>query len=73
MGCNLSFGKKEDPDAGVDKKILFLGLDHAGKTSILFKLKDDEFKDTVPTVGLNVEQIKYRDMSLTLWDVGGAA
>ncbi len=56
-----------------DKKILFLGLDRAGKTSLLYKLKDDNFAETVPTVGLNVEQIKYRNMQLTLWDVGGSA
>ena len=46
---------------------------HAGKTSLLYKLKDDEFNPQVPTVGLNVEQIKYRNMQLTLWDVGGQA
>ena len=70
----MSFGKKNgDGTDGKDKKILFLGLDNAGKTTLLFKIKDDEFKETVPTVGLNVEQIKYRDMTLTLWDVGGQA
>ena len=75
MGCNLSIlGKMKDGEGeGVDKKILFLGLDNAGKTTLLFKMKDDEFKETVPTVGLNVEQIKYRSMTLTLWDVGGQA
>ena len=71
----MSFlGKKGgDGGEGHDKKILFLGLDNAGKTTLLFKIKDDEFKDTVPTVGLNVEQITYKDMTLTLWDVGGQA
>ena len=74
MGCNMSFGKKgEDGNVDKQKKILFLGLDNAGKTTLLFKIKDDEFKETVPTVGLNVEQISYRDTSLTLWDVGGQA
>ena len=74
MGWNLTFlGKKDDNGEGHDKKILFLGLDNAGKTTLLFKIKDDEFKDTVPTVGLNVEQITYKDMTLTLWDVGGQA
>ena len=29
--------------------------------------------DTVPTVGLNVEQIRFRSYSLTMWDVGGQA
>ena len=74
MGGNLAFMKgKGEGGEGHDKKILFLGLDNAGKTTILFKIKDDEFKDTVPTVGLNVEQVSYKDMTLTLWDVGGQA
>ena len=36
-------------------------------------MKDNEFKETVPTVGLNVETIKYRNMQFTLWDVSGQA
>lgn len=36
-------------------------------------MKDNQFKETVPTVGLNVEQIKYRGMNFTLWDVSGQA
>ena len=50
-----------------------MGLDNAGKSTILFQMKDNSFKDTVPTVGLNVEQIKYKSMNLTLWDVSGQA
>ena len=36
-------------------------------------MRDQEFKDTVPTVGLNVEQITYRGHQFTLWDVSGQA
>jgi signal recognition particle receptor subunit beta len=36
-------------------------------------MRDQQFKDTVPTVGLNVDRIKYRDHHLTLWDVSGQA
>ena len=58
MGCNISQLKKMK-DAASDednnKKVLFLGLDNAGKSTILFQLKDNDFKETVPTVGLNVE------------------
>lgn len=36
-------------------------------------MKDNKFADTVPTVGLNVESIKYRGMNFTLWDVSGQA
>ena len=36
-------------------------------------MRDKEFKETVPTVGLNIEHIIYKRYSLTLWDVGGQA
>ena len=36
-------------------------------------MRDKNFKETVPTVGLNVENIKYRDHNFTLWDVSGQA
>ena len=36
-------------------------------------MRDNQYKDTVPTVGLNVEQIKYKDNNFTLWDVSGQA
>jgi len=58
MGCNLSQLKKMKAAATEEdqnKKVLFLGLDNAGKSTILFQMKDNQFKDTVPTVGLNVE------------------
>lgn len=74
MGCNISGLKKlKDAASSEDdnKKVLFLGLDNAGKSTLLFQMKENTFKETVPTVGLNVEQIKYRGMNFTLWDVSG--
>ena len=53
--------------------MLLLGLDNAGKTSILYYIRDKQFRDTVPTIGLNIEHIIYKRYSLTLWDVGGQA
>ncbi len=49
-----------------------IGLDNAGKTSILYKLKLDELLTTVPTIGFNVETIKIGKINFTLWDIGGA-
>ena len=65
--------KEAASDSDNNKKVLFLGLDNAGKSTLLFQMKDNQYKDTVPTVGLNVESIKYRGMSFTLWDVSGQA
>ncbi len=53
-------------------RIVILGLDAAGKTTILYKfLKNDETVDTFPTVGFNTEQFTYRHLPMILWDFGG--
>ena len=54
-----------------DVKITMLGLDAAGKTSILYKLKLGELITTIPTIGFNVETVNYKNISFTVWDVGG--
>lgn len=53
-------------------RILLLGLDNAGKTSILYKVKLNENVCTIPTIGFNVENVEPRKgLSFTVWDVGG--
>eukprot|EP00330_Aristerostoma_sp_ATCC50986_P013897 CAMPEP_0114588984 /NCGR_PEP_ID=MMETSP0125-20121206/11555_1 /TAXON_ID=485358 ORGANISM="Aristerostoma sp., Strain ATCC 50986" /NCGR_SAMPLE_ID=MMETSP0125 /ASSEMBLY_ACC=CAM_ASM_000245 /LENGTH=144 /DNA_ID=CAMNT_0001785663 /DNA_START=107 /DNA_END=541 /DNA_ORIENTATION=- len=52
-------------------RILMLGLDGSGKTTILYKLKLDEFVSSVPTIGFNVETVEYKKLKMTIWDVGG--
>ncbi|OUC39801.1 ADP-ribosylation factor family protein [Trichinella nativa] len=89
MGLTLSslfgrlFGKKQ-------VRILMVGLDAAGKTTILYKLKLGEIVTTIPTIGnsnlkfcnfrlirgytvtgFNVETVDYKNISFTVWDVGG--
>lgn len=58
-----------------DARILLLGLDGAGKSVLLVRLKYDEFFQTVPTIGFNVEMMEAkqnrRKITLTVWDVGG--
>merc|ERR1712178_284404 len=54
-----------------EMRILMVGLDAAGKTTILYKLKLGEVVTTIPTVGFNVETVEYRNISFTVWDVGG--
>nr|CDJ90934.1 unnamed protein product [Haemonchus contortus] len=48
-----------------------IGLDNAGKTTALYKLKIGEVVSTIPTIGFNVETVEYRNVSFTVWDVGG--
>lgn len=70
MGLSLSrlfsrlFGKRE-------MRILMVGLDAAGKTTILYKLKLGEVVTTIPTIGFNVETVEFKNISFTVWDVGG--
>ncbi|XP_048189996.1 ADP-ribosylation factor 4-like [Perognathus longimembris pacificus] len=70
MGLTISslfsrlFGKKQ-------MHILMVGLDAAGKTTILYKLKLGEIVTTIPTIGFNVETVEYKNICFTVWDVGG--
>jgi len=70
MGLTLSsvlsrlFGKKQ-------MRILMVGLDAAGKTTILYKFKLGEIVTTIPTIGFNVETVEYKNICFTVWDVGG--
>jgi small GTP-binding protein len=54
-----------------EAKILLVGLDSAGKTTILYQLKLEDQVSTVPTIGFNVETVKYKKIEFTMWDVGG--
>ena len=58
---------------GVNKeiRILILGLDGAGKTTILYKLQLGEVIKTKPTIGFNVETLQYKNISINMWDLGG--
>uniref|UniRef100_A0A8C6S3M9 ADP-ribosylation factor-like protein 11 n=1 Tax=Neogobius melanostomus TaxID=47308 RepID=A0A8C6S3M9_9GOBI len=54
--------------------IVLLGLDSAGKTTVLYRLKFNEFVNTVPTIGFNSERIRLssaKGLSVHFWDVGG--
>ncbi|XP_033829918.1 ADP-ribosylation factor 4-like [Periophthalmus magnuspinnatus] len=52
-------------------RILMVGLDAAGKTTILYRMKLNEVVTTIPTIGFNVETVEYKNISFTVWDVGG--
>lgn len=61
---NMFSGKKE-------MRVLMLGLDAAGKTTILYHLKAGQSVTTIPTVGFNVETVQYKNVKFNVWDVGG--
>jgi GTPase SAR1 family protein len=51
-----------------EARILMLGLDAAGKTSILYKLKIGDVVHTMPTIGFNVETVTYKNVNFNVWD-----
>ncbi|CAM8980569.1 unnamed protein product [Rhodiola kirilowii] len=52
-------------------KVLMLGLDNAGKTTILYKLLTGNVVKTIPTIGFNVEEVQYKKVKFVVWDAGG--
>jgi small GTP-binding protein len=58
-------------DGKKERRVLMLGLDAAGKTTLLYQLKLGEVVQTIPTIGFNVEEVQYKSLNMTVWDVGG--
>eukprot|EP00465_Bigelowiella_longifila_P007669 CAMPEP_0185263686 /NCGR_PEP_ID=MMETSP1359-20130426/15772_1 /TAXON_ID=552665 /ORGANISM="Bigelowiella longifila, Strain CCMP242" /LENGTH=183 /DNA_ID=CAMNT_0027851383 /DNA_START=36 /DNA_END=587 /DNA_ORIENTATION=+ len=52
-------------------RVVMVGLDAAGKTTVLYNLKLGEVITTVPTIGFNVERIEHKNLDLQVWDIGG--
>jgi ADP-ribosylation factor-like protein 3 len=59
--------KRTDKEA----RILVLGLDNAGKTTILKKLADEDITTTMPTQGFNIKSVIHEGFKLNVWDIGG--
>ena len=54
-----------------EMKICILGLDNAGKTTLMYKMTLGAVVATAPTIGSNTEVFEYRNLKFLLWDVGG--
>jgi small GTP-binding protein len=54
-----------------DKRLVMVGLDAAGKTTVLYNLKLGTVVTTIPTIGFNVETVEYKNITFTVWDIGG--
>jgi small GTP-binding protein len=49
-----------------------LGLDAAGKTTILYKLRGGEIQYVIPAIGMNIEILTISNLIIKVWDLGGA-
>ncbi|CAM9278401.1 unnamed protein product [Pylaiella littoralis] len=52
-------------------RLLILGLDNAGKTTIVKKFNGDDINAIEPTLGFNIKTLEYKGYKLNVWDVGG--
>lgn len=52
-------------------RLLMLGLDNAGKTTILKKFNGEDINTISPTLGFNIKTLEHRGFKLNVWDVGG--
>ena len=48
-----------------------MGLDNAGKTTILYQFLMNEVVHTSPTIGSNVEEVVWNNIHFIMWDLGG--
>ena len=54
-----------------EARILVLGLDNAGKTTILKALSDEDTENIAPTQGFNIKALSKEGFKLNVWDIGG--
>ena len=69
MGLLDFLRKFNKPETEV--RILILGLDNAGKTTILKNLCKEDVTHITPTQGFNIKSLAYNSFKLNIWDVGG--
>ncbi|XP_048844259.1 ADP-ribosylation factor-like protein 3 [Brienomyrus brachyistius] len=60
---------KSSPDQEV--RILLLGLDNGGKTTLLKQLASEDVSHITPTQGFNVKSVQSQGFRLNVWDIGG--
>jgi ADP-ribosylation factor-like protein 3 len=66
-GNTTSNNSNQDSEA----RILILGLDNSGKTSVVKRLSSEDIEDVSPTQGFNLKSVRQEGISLKLWDIGG--
>ena len=69
MGLLTILKKQKQKEREV--RLLMLGLDNAGKTTVVKKFNGQDIDLIPPTLGFNIETLEYRGFKLNIWDVGG--
>ncbi|MCJ1463259.1 hypothetical protein MMC07_001865 [Pseudocyphellaria aurata] len=54
-----------------EMRILMLGLDNAGKTTIVKQIMNEDVNDVSPTLGFIIKTVDHEGYKLNIWDVGG--
>ncbi|VDK62268.1 unnamed protein product [Onchocerca ochengi] len=67
----LGLIRKFKNQPGKEFRILLLGLDNAGKTTILKNLASEDIRHITPTQGFNIKSVVSDDVKLNVWDIGG--
>jgi ADP-ribosylation factor-like protein 2 len=69
MGLLTILKKQKQKEREV--RLLMLGLDNAGKTTVVKKFNGEDIDLISPTLGFNIQTLEYRGFKLNIWDVGG--
>ncbi|XP_068611717.1 LOW QUALITY PROTEIN: ADP-ribosylation factor-like protein 2 [Brachionichthys hirsutus] len=69
MGLHTILKKMKQKEK--EMRLLMLGLDNAGKTTILKKFNGEDISTISPTLGFNIKTLEHRGFKLNIWDVGG--
>ena len=69
MGLLTILKKMKEKEKEV--RLLMLGLDNAGKTTILKKFNGEDISTISPTLGFNIKTLEHQGFKLNIWDVGG--
>ncbi|XP_009489918.2 ADP-ribosylation factor-like protein 3 isoform X1 [Pelecanus crispus] len=67
----LSVIQKLKGSSEQELRIVLLGLDNAGKTTLLKRLASEEVSTVTPTQGFNIKSIHSHGFKLNVWDIGG--
>ena len=60
------FGSKKE------LKLMIVGIEASGKSSILSKIKGTiGIPEVKPTIGYDLEEVKFKKVSLRVWDLSG--